>query len=205
MTRVTPALLTPLACALIAACQPHAPGNAAEDAANAIEPVDEGNAAETDVPRSILRPSILPEPTPTAAPAKPLEAVISFAAASGLDDAARARLDALAESAEIKAGGAIILRGHTDSRGNDAGNRMVSKRRAQAVADYLVTRGVAADRMAVIGLGEDRPIAPNANPDGSDDEAGRARNRRVELTIMPPAAEPVAPPAPDAVGQGEGM
>src|SRR3546814_11067471 len=77
-------------------------------------------------------------------------------------------------------GGAITVRGHSDSRGSDSDNLRVSEARAQAVADYLVTKGIAADRMTVLGVGETRPIARNAHLDGSDDEQGRAKNRRVD-------------------------
>src|SRR3546814_4425659 len=87
-------------------------------------------------------------------------------------------------------GGAITVRGHSDSRGSDSDNLRVSEARAKAVADYLVTKGIAADRMTVLGVGETRPIAPNAHLDGSDDEQGRAKNLRVDVEVAPaPAPE----------------
>src|SRR3546814_8083376 len=77
-----------------------------------------------------------------------------------------------------------------DSRGTDSDNWRVSEARAKAVAYYLVTKGIAADRMTVLGVGETRPIAPNAHLDGSDDEQGRAKNRRVDVEVAPaPAPE----------------
>jgi len=71
----------------------------------------------------------------------------------------------------------ITVAGHTDSRGSDAHNQRLSERRAYSVRNYLIDQGVAANRMQAIGYGETRPIANN-----STDE-GRARNRRVEITL----------------------
>lgn len=73
----------------------------------------------------------------------------------------------------------IEVAGHTDSVGTDSYNQALSVRRAQAVADYLIARGVHRDRIIVVGAGETRPVASN------DTEAGRAENRRVEITIVP--------------------
>ena len=64
--------------------------------------------------------------------------------------------------------------------------------RAEAVRDYLVEKGIAADRITVVALGETTPLVPNARPDGSDDPEARARNRRVEVAVdLPP--KPVEP------------
>jgi OOP family OmpA-OmpF porin len=112
---------------------------------------------------------------------------VSFASGPALDDAARATLDGFA--AKAGADSALVIRGSTDSRGADTRNRAVSLRRARLVADYLASKGIAKDRMTVIGLGEDRPVAPNAHLDGSDDPEGRARNRRVEIEVTPAAPE----------------
>lgn len=69
----------------------------------------------------------------------------------------------------------IRVEGHTDSAGGADGNQRLSQRRAQAVADWLTGRGVAASRVEAVGMGEDRPVASN------DTAAGRERNRRVEI------------------------
>ena len=75
--------------------------------------------------------------------------------------------------------------GHTDSKGTDAYNQKLSERRASAVYDYLTSNGVDAGRLSgPVGYGESRPIAPNTNPDGSDNPEGRARNRRTELNVQ---------------------
>jgi OOP family OmpA-OmpF porin len=69
----------------------------------------------------------------------------------------------------------VEVQGHTDSQGDVQYNEDLSMRRAQAVKDYLVSRGVSADRMTVTGFGESRPIADNSTMEG------RAKNRRVQL------------------------
>lgn len=75
--------------------------------------------------------------------------------------------------------------GHTDAVGTEAYNEDLSQRRARVVFDYLANHGIDNSRMVgPTGYGEGRPIAPNANPDGSDDPEGRARNRRTELNVQ---------------------
>ena len=73
----------------------------------------------------------------------------------------------------------IEVSGHTDSTGPAEHNQQLSQRRANAVAYVLVQNGVMAQRMYVDGFGESRPIATNAT------SAGRAKNRRVEIQIIP--------------------
>ena len=73
----------------------------------------------------------------------------------------------------------IEVAGHTDSVGDAAYNQNLSEQRASTVANDLATRGVMRDRMITIGAGETRPVASNAT------EAGRAQNRRVEITLVP--------------------
>ena len=69
----------------------------------------------------------------------------------------------------------VEVAGHTDSTGSDAYNQGLSERRAQAVADYLASKGVSADSMSVSGMGETAPVADNSTSEG------RATNRRVEI------------------------
>lgn len=71
----------------------------------------------------------------------------------------------------------VKVLGHTDSVGSDAYNQGLSERRAKSVADFLVTQGVAANKLTTEGLGESQPVADNAS------DAGRAQNRRVELHV----------------------
>ena len=76
----------------------------------------------------------------------------------------------------------VQVQGHTDSVSDDAFNQKLSEQRAQAVSGALKSDGVAADLEAV-GYGETKPVAPNENPDGSDNPAGRRLNRRVEVFV----------------------
>lgn len=80
--------------------------------------------------------------------------------------------------------GPVAVTGHTNAKGSDAYNQELSEARARSVAEWMRGQiGVRRRSFTVAGKGESEPVAPNARPDGSDDEAGRARNRRVELLI----------------------
>lgn len=72
----------------------------------------------------------------------------------------------------------IEVAGHTDSRGSDEYNMKLSQRRVDAVRHYLVSKGIAADRLFAKGYGESQPVADNAT------DEGRFKNRRVELVQM---------------------
>ena len=76
----------------------------------------------------------------------------------------------------------LLIEGHTDSVGEDAYNLQLSQSRAEAVLGRLVERGVDAGRLSAEGRGEFNPTAPN------DTAEGRARNRRVQLTLSVGAA-----------------
>ncbi|WP_149196104.1 OmpA family protein [Luteimonas suaedae] len=79
----------------------------------------------------------------------------------------------------------VEIAGHTDSVGTDEYNQGLSERRARAVYDYVTSNGIDASRLVgPTGYGESRPIAPNTNPDGSDNPEGRARNRRTEMNVQ---------------------
>lgn len=74
----------------------------------------------------------------------------------------------------------VNIAGHTDSRGADSYNMNLSRERADSVANYLRSRGVASNRINVMAYGETRPVADN------NTDYGRQQNRRVELTINSP-------------------
>ena len=78
----------------------------------------------------------------------------------------------------------IEMSAHTDSKGKDAYNMKLSQRRAQSCVDYLISRGIAADRMIAKGYGETRPIAANELPGGKDNPDGRQLNRRTEFKVL---------------------
>lgn len=78
----------------------------------------------------------------------------------------------------------VRVEGHTDSIGGEAYNQELSQDRADSVKRYLVEHGIDPSRMTTQGFGESKPVAPNTDPDGSDNPEGRAENRRVELHVV---------------------
>ena len=78
----------------------------------------------------------------------------------------------------------VDIAGHTDSKGSDTYNQQLSEQRANVVEDALVSQfGINSDRLDARGFGESQPIAANTKSDGSDDPAGRQKNRRVEVIV----------------------
>lgn len=90
-------------------------------------------------------------------------------------------LDPFASSLQGDPSALITVVGHTDSTGSPAVNNPLSVERAQSVRDYLVGHGVPATRIQTYGRGENEPVADNST------EAGRAKNRRVEIFLREPA------------------
>jgi outer membrane protein OmpA-like peptidoglycan-associated protein len=90
-------------------------------------------------------------------------------------------LDRFAASLNENPGSTVSIVGHTDSTGSDAINQPLSVERAAHTRDYLSMLGVSPTRIVVEGRGANEPIASN------DDNAGRARNRRVEIYVAEPA------------------
>ena len=93
----------------------------------------------------------------------------------------RAVLDPFANSLRDDPTARLMIVGHTDNTGSDAVNNPLSVERANSVRDYLTTRGVAGARVETAGRGEREPVAENTT------EAGRAKNRRVEIFLREPA------------------
>jgi outer membrane protein OmpA-like peptidoglycan-associated protein len=96
---------------------------------------------------------------------------------SDLTPMAKSQLDALMSKFEDADVVSIKVVGHTDSVGSDAYNQALSERRASSVAEYLLSQGVAPNKVTSEGKGKSQPIADN------ETEEGRAKNRRVELHI----------------------
>lgn len=125
----------------------------------------------------------------TAAPAAPAVAKVSLAAdtlfdfdKSVLKVGGVAKLDELVANIKGMQLDVVIATGHTDSVGSDAYNQRLSVARAEAVKAYLVSHGVDVKRVRAVGKGESEPIADNATAEG------RAKNRRVEVTVQSLAA-----------------
>jgi outer membrane protein OmpA-like peptidoglycan-associated protein len=91
----------------------------------------------------------------------------------------------------------IRIEGHTDNVGEAQFNKKLSTARATKVMDYLIGRGVAADRLVAKGYGFDKPMAPNGT------EEGRAKNRRVDFVILGEAPSKDAEPGEDDTSSGE--
>jgi outer membrane protein OmpA-like peptidoglycan-associated protein len=104
---------------------------------------------------------------------------------SDLTAAARAKLaDTAAELRDAEATGTVVVGGHADSVGNPTYNQVLSERRARAVAAALdpLVRDLEVT-LQPQGYGDTKPVAEEKKSDGSDDPAGRARNRRVTVTF----------------------
>ncbi|OWQ90832.1 hypothetical protein CDN99_11745 [Roseateles aquatilis] len=157
------------------------PATAAKDCDGALKPV-----VAPVVP--VAEPKVEPPkvaPTPVPVPVKPTSEKVTYAAdaffdfdKSTLKPEAKAKLDDLVS----KTGGinleVIIAVGHTDSIGTDAYNQKLSVRRAEAVKDYLVSKGLEKNRVYTEGKGKKQPIADNKTAEG------RAKNRRVEIEVV---------------------
>jgi len=77
----------------------------------------------------------------------------------------------------------LTVAGHTDALGEAGYNLRLSRARAEAVVNHLVSKGVASSRLKSVGYGQTRPIARNSNPDGADNPLGRQLNRRIEISV----------------------
>lgn len=103
---------------------------------------------------------------------------------ANLTGSARAKVQSIADILNNQAKGRrISVDGYTDSIGSESANQVLSERRAESVAGALESDGVSNQRITVKGYGKRYPVAPNKNPDGTDNPAGRAKNRRVEVII----------------------
>ncbi len=119
----------------------------------------------------------------------PNKAILTKESLAILDEA----VTVLTEHNKVK----VEIGGHTDNIGVPADNLALSQQRADAVKNYLASKGVDPNRLTAIGYGQTQPVADNANA------AGRAQNRRVEFKLLPTgraAAQPAAPAAPAVPG-----
>jgi len=75
------------------------------------------------------------------------------------------------------------VEGHTDAKGSDSYNQTLSEKRARTVKEWLAAHSALPSTTPTVGWGKRKPVAPNAKPDGTDDPAGRQKNRRVEVVL----------------------
>jgi outer membrane protein OmpA-like peptidoglycan-associated protein len=124
-----------------------------------------------------------PAPKPVAVPPKVKRIIVLQGANFAFDSAeltpeTRAILDEqaalLGRVSDVK----VKIEGHTDSTGPEDYNQDLSERRAKEVEGYIISKGISADRIEIMGYGPSSPIAPN------DTKEGRAKNRRVEMKVL---------------------
>jgi OOP family OmpA-OmpF porin len=132
-----------------------------------------------------------PAPPPPAPAPKPAAQKVTYAADTFFDfdksvikPEGKAKLDDLVDKTKGIALEVIIAVGHTDNIGSDAYNQKLSERRANAVKDYLVSKGIEKNRVYTEGKGEKQPIASNSTAEG------RAKNRRTEIEVVGTRAAP---------------
>jgi OOP family OmpA-OmpF porin len=145
------------------------------------------------MPKPAAKPTPPPPPPPPApakpkpAPAKPKPVAEKVTLAADvlfdfdkavLKNEGKGKLDDLASKVNAINLEVVIAIGHTDSIGTDAYNQKLSVRRAESVKAYLVSKGVAPNRVYTEGKGEKQPVASNKTKDG------RAKNRRVEIEVI---------------------
>ena len=124
-------------------------------------------------------------------PAAPVVETLSLGADAYFDfdraeikPAGRAKLDKLAaDLRRVSSVSSILIVGHTDGKGTEAYNYRLGHRRADSVAKYMIARGIPASLITTQSRGELDPVAPNTLPNGKDNPAGRALNRRVVITV----------------------
>jgi outer membrane protein OmpA-like peptidoglycan-associated protein len=171
MARTSSALALAALAALALACKSRPPEPSVEDKL-AQELMDQGLLSRKDERGLVL---YLPD------------VLFEFDRAD-LTDAANAKIAAVAEIVvRLAPERNLSVEGHTDAVGDEEYNLELSLRRAIAVSDALQAGGVAAERLRTVGHGERFPVAENRTPDGRDDPAGRAANRRVEVVIERPS------------------
>ncbi|MBW2096601.1 MAG: OmpA family protein [Deltaproteobacteria bacterium] len=107
------------------------------------------------------------------------EAVLFDLNSAALKPGAKQQLEKMAEVMVRYPENDILVTGHTDNTGSEKYNQDLSERRAKAVKNYLIFKGISAGRITSMGFGETMPVASNATPEG------RQKNRRVEIEIKP--------------------
>jgi len=161
------------------------PATAAEQCDGALKPVAPPPPPPPPAAPVAPPPAAPVAPPPPPPPPAPVSEKVTFAADTFFDfDKAtlkpegRAKLDDLVS----KTGGinleVVIAVGHTDSVGADAYNQKLSIQRADAVKNYLVSKGIERNRVYTEGKGEKQPVADNKTSEG------RAKNRRVEIEVV---------------------
>jgi len=107
------------------------------------------------------------------------EAILFDLNSTALKSGAKQQMEKMAEVMVRYPDNDILVTGHTDNTGSEKYNQDLSERRAKAVKNYLILKGISAGRITSMGFGETMPVASNATSEG------RQKNRRVEIEIKP--------------------
>jgi outer membrane protein OmpA-like peptidoglycan-associated protein len=157
------------------------PAEAVNTAKEAMSKVELPGGANISVPEGSINYNLarfLADPSATSLPKTFVFDHLNFQTASTqLTPDSVGTVNDLAQVLKAYPHSQVQLVGHTDSTGTAEANQTLSLDRANAVKSTLVAQGVAANRIATAGFGQDRPVASN------DTEDGRARNRRLELNV----------------------
>ena len=148
-------------------------GHATEEAELTERTISKANAAKAQA-----KTNCAPKPAPKVVEIIKLSGVNFANNSADLTAESIAILDGAVATLKRRADINVEVAAHTSSRGAAAYNMSLSERRAASVKDYLVSHGIAADRLSAKGYGETQPIADNNTREGS------AQNRRVELRVM---------------------
>ncbi len=161
----------------------------------AVQPVIETPVVETPLVEEVVA-EVVPEKKPVveevvavAEPKAPsfkyfIKPVFFGFDSYSLTETAKEKLDELAKALNDYPLLSLEVRGYTDALGDYAYNQMLSEKRAKAVNDYLIAKGISTDRLKLKGFSESENIAINNFPDGKDALEGRKFNRRVEFRIL---------------------
>ena len=144
----------------------------------------EGSDGEPE-PEPEPEPEVAATPEPEPAPPEEIVKIATLGGQALFDtdsdtlngEGEQALADLLVDLEQYQEISVMYVTGHTDSRGSEEYNQGLSERRATAVAKYLVSQGVDGGMIDVSGMGESSPVASN------DSEAGRSKNRRVEVHV----------------------
>jgi outer membrane protein OmpA-like peptidoglycan-associated protein len=101
-----------------------------------------------------------------------------------LNDEAKADLEMLYRAMQLHPQILVQVTGHADAKGSEEYNLKLSNKRARAIVDFLVDKGIEKERFVSLGIGEQQSIALNQNPDGSDNPEGRRLNRYAEIKLI---------------------
>jgi len=168
------ALLTGLVCLLALTACAKKPSSSTTQLPPAT-PAQVESADAAGVPANDLRGDAVSEPAAADPSVLKLEKIFFEYDAFTLTAQAREILARNAEWLRQNPSSSLTIEGHCDERGSDEYNLALGQRRAEAVRSYLVTLGVAAERLAVLSYGEERPAA------AGNEEAAWAQNRRAEF------------------------